>query len=450
MKIRASKITPAEIIKITEKEKVRFINLQFTDLTGIMKTVTIPVEQFADCIERGKWFDGSAIEGFARILESDMYLKPDLDTFMVLPEKETEATARVICWIYTPKGELFTGDPRAVLAKAQNDARELGYEYRVAPEVEFFIFKPGDTGKVMPAHYDRGGYFDMATEVTTLARIEMVKAVQALGIRIEASHHEVAMGQHEIDLGYDNALRIADRIITLKYTVKAIAQKHGLLATFMPKPIFGLEGSGMHTHQSLIRLTNGQNAFADPADEYGLSELGKHFMAGQINHARSISAIVAPLVNSYKRVVSGFEAPIYISWARTNRSAFIRVPEVDKGKVETTRIELRSPDPSCNPYLAFAVMLKCGINGIKKKLPLPPPVEENLFAFDAAELKRRHIGLLPATLEEALEALRQDEVVQEALGEYLYTRFIDAKTIELDEYRKQVSPWELERYLETI
>lgn len=451
MRIKSRQVSPTGILERVEKEKVEFVNLQFTDLAGVVKTVTIPIDQFADCIERGKWFDGSSVEGLARIVESDMYLTPDLDTFIVLPRDKGETTiARVICWVYTPRGELFAGDPRAALANVLHEAAELGYEYKLGPEIEFFLLKPDEAGRLVPSLSDRGGYFDFSTEMATDVRIEMVNAVQALGIKVETSHHEVAMGQHELDLQSADALKIADDTVTLKYTVKAVAQKHGLHITFMPKPIFGIEGSGMHIHQSLMRMEGGENAFADPVDEYGLSEIARHFVAGQLYHARGMSAIVAPLVNSYKRVVPGYEAPIYISWARINRSALIRVPQVNPRKLETTRIELRSPDPSCNPYLAFAVMLKCGIDGISKQMPLPPPVEENLYAFDATELKRRHIGMLPVTLEEALEELNRDEVVQEALGEQLYTRFVHAKTLELEEYHKQVSPWELERYLETF
>jgi len=268
-----------------------------------------------------------------------------------------------------------------------------------------------------------------------------------MGIQVEASHHEVASGQHEVDLKYDDALRTADNTVTFKYTLKAIAQPHGLYATFMPKPIYGLDGSGMHTHQSLAKMKDGQNAFADPLDEYGLSPVAKHFIAGQLYHARGMSAIICPLVNSYKRLVPGHEAPVYISWARINRSALIRVPQVSPSRPEATRIELRSPDPSCNPYLAFAVMLKCGLDGIKKKLPLPEPVEENLYAFDSTELRRRDIGLLPSTLAEALDELRRDEVVQEALGALLTARYLEAKTMEWQDYRKHVSTWELEHYL---
>ncbi|MBI3953391.1 MAG: glutamine synthetase, partial [Chloroflexi bacterium] len=281
-------------------------------------------------------------------------------------------------------------------------------------------------------------------------RKEMVATLGEMGVRVETSHHEVAMGQHEIDFQYDTALRTADHVVTLRYALKAVARKHNLHVTFMPKPLYGIAGSGMHTHQSLVRLSDGKNAFFDPRDEYGLSEVARYFIAGQLHHARGMSAVLCPLVNSYKRLVAGYEAPAYITWARINRSALVRVPQIAPSHPEATRLELRSPDPSCNPYLAFAVMLKCGLDGIKKRLPLPAPVEENLYTFDPAELRRRSIGLLPATLGQALEELSRDEVVQEALGEQLYASFLEAKGIEWEDYRRHVSQWELDHYLETF
>ncbi|MDA8216674.1 MAG: glutamine synthetase, partial [Dehalococcoidales bacterium] len=329
-----------------------------------------------------------------------------------------------------------------------DEATEMGYDFNTGPELEFFLFTPGDNGKMAPLPHDRASYFDLSTDLAAHVRKEMVIALNGLGIKVETAHHEVAMGQHEIDFQYDNALLSADNAVTLKFTLKAIAQQHGLHATFMPKPIFGINGSGMHVHQSFNHLDSGQNAFADPQDEYGLTEVAKHFIAGQLQHARGMSAVLAPLVNSYKRLVPGYEAPVYISWARVNRSALIRVPQVTKGKLQATRLELRCPDPSCNPYLAFAVMLKCGLDGIKRKLSLPAPVEENLYHFDAAELKRRNVQVLPGSLGEALDEMERDEVVQEALGEHVYSRFMAAKRQEWDEYRMFVSSWELDRYLE--
>ena len=438
-----------QVLRKVQEEDVRFINLQFTDVVGVVKSVTIPVSQFEDTIEHGKWFDGSSIEGFARIAESDMYLMPDLSTFAVIPwERGPDTTARVICWVHNPNGERFPGDPRAVLARVMEEAVKLGFIYNTGPELEFFLFKPDDGGRIAALPHDRGGYFDLSTDLASLVRKSMVNALADMGINVETSHHEVAAGQHEIDFQYDNALRTADNAVTFKYTLKAVAQQHGLHATFMPKPIFGINGSGMHVHQSLASVDTGENAFYDPNDEYGLSDVAKHFIAGQLYHARGMSAVLAPLVNSYKRLVPGYEAPVYISWARINRSALIRVPRISPGQPQATRIELRCPDPSCNPYLAFAVMLKAGLDGIKRKLPLPPPVEENLYHFDENELKRRSITTLPATLGHALDELSNNSIIQEALGEHAYERFLEAKTQEWDEYRMYVSQWELDRYLE--
>jgi len=452
----ATRIDPSSEVSLAEQvlarvqeEKVSFINLQFTDVVGVVKSVTIPVSQFEDAIEHGKWFDGSSIEGFARIAESDMYLLPDLSTFSVVPwEREQDTTARVICWVHNPSGERFAGDPRAVLAKVMEEAAELGFSYNTGPELEFFLFKPDGNGRIAALPHDRGGYFDLSTDLASQVRKAMVNALSEMGINVETSHHEVAAGQHEIDFQYDNALKTADNAVSFKYTLKAIAQQNGLHATFMPKPIFGINGSGMHVHQSLASIDTGENLFYDPNDEYGLSEVAKHFIAGQLHHARGMSAVLAPLVNSYKRLVPGYEAPVYISWARVNRSALIRVPRISVGQPQATRLELRCPDPACNPYLAFAVMLKAGLDGIKRRLPLAPPVEENLYRFDEAELKRRSIAMLPATLRDALDELSKDSVIQEALGEHVYEWFMEAKTQEWDEYRMFVSQWELDRYLE--
>jgi len=449
---RAAKTQPPETrtaLALLQRERIKFVNLQFIDVVGTLKSVTTPVEQFTDCLEHGKWFDGSAVEGFARIAESDMFLRPDLSTLTALPwERGEEAMARVICWVYTPQGERFPGDPRAVLARALVEAHDLGYEYNLGPEVEFFFFGTDEQGAPRTLPQDRGGYFDLSIDFASQVRKDMVTTLQEMGVRVETSHHEVAMGQHEIDFQYDTALRTADNVVTLKYVLKAVAHKHRLHVTFMPKPLYGVDGSGMHTHQSLVRLSDGKNAFFDPGDEYGLSEVARYFIAGQLHHARGMSALLCPLVNSYKRLVAGYEAPSYVTWARINRSALIRIPQIASSHPEATRVELRCPDPSCNPYLAFAVMLKCGLDGIKKRLALPPPVEENLYTFDAAELRRRSIGALPATLGQALDELRRDELIQETLGEQLYTSFLEAKTIEWEDYRRHVSQWELDHYLD--
>lgn len=443
------KVRKQQVVAHAERERVRFVDLQFTDLIGVVKNVSIPTHQFEDAIDHGKWFDGSSIEGFARIAESDMYLDPDLSTFAIIPwERGEDTTARVICDVYTPEGEPFPGDPRFVLKRALRAAEELSYVFNTGPELEFFLLRTGREGEVIPHPHDEGGYFDLSTDLAAHVRKEIVNALEALGITVETSHHEVASGQHEIDFQYKDALKTADNTVTFRYTVKAIARKFGLHATFMPKPFFGINGSGMHTHMSLADISSGHNLFGDPADDYGLSEAAKHFIAGHLRHARGMCAVLAPLVNSYKRLVPGYEAPAYVSWARVNREALVRVPKISRAKPGSARIELRCPDPSCNPYLAFAVMLRCGLDGVRNRLPVPAPVEENLYEFDAARLARLSVDVLPATLKEALDELERDEVVRDALGPHVYEWFVEAKRLEWDEYRKYVSPWELERYLE--
>ncbi len=431
---------------LIERENIRFINLQFTDIIGMVKSVTIPVSQFEECVEHGKWFDGSSIEGFARIAESDMQLFPDLETFRVIPwERGNNAGARIICHVTEPGGNTFPGDPRAALTSVVEEARQLGYEYMTGPELEFFLFKLGELDNIEVLPHDKGGYFDLSTDEAYNVRKDMVDALEDFGIEVETSHHEVAMGQHEIDFKYSTAVDSADASVTLRYTLKAVAERHGLHCTFMPKPIFGINGSGMHVHQSLFQ--GSENAFVDQSDSYGLSKLAKHFIAGQLKHAPAMIAILAPTVNSYKRLVPGYEAPVYLSWARVNRSALIRVPRVASGQIKATRIELRCPDPSANPYLAFAVMLKAGLDGIKNELEAPESVEENLYLFDEMMLAKHGVRTLPGSLGEAITELKRDELVQEALGEHIYERFVEAKQMEWDEYRKYVSKWEIERYL---
>ncbi|MGH2470045.1 MAG: type I glutamate--ammonia ligase, partial [Chloroflexota bacterium] len=381
------------VLDRVQKEKVRFVNLQFTDVLGVVKSVTIPAAQLEDCVQHGKWFDGSSIEGFARIAESDMYLMPDVSTFQVIPwERGENTTARVICDVYTPDGQVFEGDPRRVLARNLAAAAQRGWGLHTGPELEFFLLQRDEKGVELPLPHDRGGYFDLSTDLAMDVRKEMVNALQEIGIKVETSHHEVAIGQHEIDFQYDDALKTADNAVTFKYTLKAIALRHDLHATFMPKPIFGINGSGMHTHMSLYDVKTGANAFWDASSEYGLSNLARQFIAGLLAHARGMCAIVAPLVNSYKRLVPGYEAPVYISWARVNRSALIRVPQTSPGQPRSTRIELRCPDASCNPYLAFAVMLAAGLDGITRELQPPPPVEENLYHFDEFQRAQRNVG----------------------------------------------------------
>ncbi len=431
-------------------EGVRFVNLQFTDIMGLVKAVSIPSHKFEDAINHGLWFDGSSVEGFARIHESDMYLQPDLSTFMVIPwDRGTNPTAKVFCDVYTPDGEPFDGDPRGLLKRQLARAAELGFVFQTGPELEFFLLRTSGPGKVEPLPHDQAGYFDVTTDLAADVRKEMVNALEDQGIIVEASHHEAAQGQHEIDFKYGPALETADNAVTFRVTLKAIAQRHGLYVTFMPKPFFGVNGSGMHCHQSLSDAQTGENLFHDSEDEYGLSDLAKHFIAGQLAHARGMSAILAPLVNSYKRLVPGYEAPVHLSWARINRSALIRVPQTTRGRAEATRIELRCPDPSCNPYLAFAVMLAAGLDGIRRKLMPPRPVEENLYHFDDQMMAKYAVGTLPGTLKEALDELAADTVIREALGEHIYEWFHAAKSSEWDEYRTRVSPWELERYLST-
>jgi glutamine synthetase len=433
-----------------EEDRIRFVNLQFADIMGLVKTVTIPFHKFEDAVHHGLWFDGSSVEGFARIHESDMYLRPDLRTFCLVPWDQGEnTTARVICDVFTPDGEAFAGDPRGVLRQQIQRAETLGYRFQTGPELEFFLLRTDGPLNVEALPHDRAGYFDLTTDLAADVRKEMVDALEAMGITVEASHHEVAIGQHEIDFKYDDALRTADNAITFRTALKAVAQRHGLYATFMPKPFYGINGSGMHTHQSLASASTGENLFYDGSDEYGLSDLAKRFIAGQLHHARGMAAVLAPLVNSYKRLVPGFEAPVYISWARVNRSALIRIPQTSRGRPEATRMELRCPDPSCNPYLAFAVMLAAGLDGIENDLPLSRPVEENLYHFDDSMMAKYAVGTLPGTLREALDELEKDQVVQDALGVHVYEWFLEAKQAEWDEYRKQVSAWELERYLES-
>ncbi|MAG34671.1 MAG: type I glutamate--ammonia ligase [Dehalococcoidia bacterium] len=437
------------VLEQCEREQLRFISLQFTDIVGIVKSVTIPVHRLADSFDHGTWFDGSSIEGFARIAESDMYLDPDPATFALMPwEGGSEKTARLICDVYTPEGNPFPGDPRYVLRRALDEAAEMGYVFNTGPELEFFLLQLDDAGNVLTTPHDEGGYFDLSTDLAAQVRRDMVVALEAMGMSVEASHHEVATGQHEIDFQYDNALRTADNAVTFRYTLKAIARKAGLYAAFMPKPRYGINGSGMHTHQSLADIHSGDNLFFDPSGPYGLSELARHFIAGVLTHARGICAVLAPLVNSYKRLVPGYEAPVYVSWAHTNRSALIRVPKVIPNRPQSSRIELRCPDPSCNPYLAFAVMLHAGLDGIRRELEPPPPLEENLYEFDQTRLQREQVAQLPGSLGDALDAFGASSLVQEALGVHIFERFMQAKRQEHSEYRQQVTQWELDRYLE--
>jgi glutamine synthetase len=450
------------VFEQAEAANVRFVSLQFTDIMGVVKNVHIPFHKFGDAVDHGLWFDGSSIEGFARIHESDMFLDPDLETFGIIPWERSDesSTAKVICDVYTPDGEPFAGDPRGVLRRQLARAQELGFRYMTGPELEFFMLRrtPANglaqdnetaTPNVEPLPHDQAGYFDLTTDEAANVRKEMVEALEELGIVVEASHHEVAIGQHEIDFKYDDAMRTADNAVTFRTTLKAIAQQHGLYATFMPKPFHGINGNGMHTHQSLWSCDGKTNLFYDASDEYQLSVTARSFMAGLLAHAPGMIAILAPLVNSYKRLVPGFEAPVYISWARINRSALIRIPQASRGRPEATRLELRCPDPSCNPYLAFSAMLAAGLDGIQRQLELARPVEENLYHFDDTMIRKQGVQTLPGSLEEALNQFAADEVIQAALGAHVCEWFQEAKRAEWNDYRIRVTPWELERYLMT-
>lgn len=439
-----------EALERAKSDSVKFINLQFTDILGAIKSVAIPVERLADVLEKGIWFDGSSILGFVRICESDMILKPDPATYMITPWTPSERrSARFLCDVHTPEGKPFEGDPRSILKAALAQVKKMGYVYNCGPEVEFYLFKKEDN-KITTSPHDIGGYFDYSPrDMASNVRKDIIIALEAMGMEAEMSHHEVGPGQHEIDVRYNNALTAADNTITLKYTIKAIAQKHDLYASFMPKPLYGQAGSGMHVHQSLFDK-KGKNAFYDAKDKYKFSKLAYSFLAGQLRHAKALSAIVAPTVNSYKRLVSGYEAPVYICWAQINRSALIRIPRYSPGREQSTRMELRCPDPSCNPYLAFTAMLAAGLDGAEKGLTPPKPVEEDVYKLKPRELEEMKVDMLPFSIKRAVEELKQDKVIQEALGKHTYEKFIEAKLAEFDDYRMQITPWEIEKYLEAL
>ncbi len=440
-----------DLLERVKEDHVKFISLQFTDVTGAVKSVDIPVHSLTNALENGVWFDGSSVEGFARIQESDMRLVPDPETYAVLPWSPPELRrARVFCDIYQPNGEPFAGDPRGVLKETLNRLRkERGWIFNVGPEPEFFLFRRNGPDHIHPVPHDVGGYFDFsANDEAVRVRTELMEALDGMGLEVEMGHHEVALGQHEIDFQFADALRTADNILTLKYTVKAIAAQHGLIASFMPKPIFGINGSGMHCHQSLFDL-QGNSLFYDEQDEYHLSKIAYGFIAGQLHHARALSAIVAPTVNSYKRLVPGYEAPVYVGWAQINRSALIRIPQYTPGRKQSIRAELRCPDPSANPYLAFVAMLAAALDGIDHNLPLPKPLNNvNIYQLTPEDRKKMKIEELPGSLSEALRVLDADEVIKQALGPTIYEAFTRAKWAEVEEYRMKVTDWELERYLE--
>ncbi|HYA90669.1 MAG TPA: glutamine synthetase family protein [Thermodesulfobacteriota bacterium] len=432
------------VLKLAKENDVKFIRLWFTDVLGVLKGFAITIDELEGALEEGMGFDGSSIQGYARIDESDMIAKPDPKTFRILPWRPKEnAVGRMFADIYEPDGTPYKGDPRWVLKRNLKKAEDLGYTFYVGPELEYFYFKSSE-GK--PFTLDEGGYFDLTPlDVATELRRETILTLEAMGVHVEYSHHEVAPSQHEIDLRYTDALSMADNAMTYRLVVKQIAMKHGVYATFMPKPIFGQNGSGMHTHQSLFK--GNKNAFFDPKDEFHLSKMAKSYIAGILKHSKEITSITSQWVNSYKRLVPGYEAPVYISWARRNRSTLVRVPMYKPGKEKATRIEFRSPDPACNPYLAFAVMLAAGLKGIEKGYELSPPVEEDIFEMSEASRKKHGIDSLPGSLAEAIQLTEKSELVKETLGDHIFQKFIENKKIEWDQYRTHVSQFELEKYL---
>ena len=435
------------MLKLVREHDVRSVDLQFIDVTGIVKTVTIDADHLPAAFEHGVWFDGSAVEGFARVAEADMYLMPDPTTFAVIPwetpNREVGRTARLFCDVYTPNGQPFAGDPRGALRQAMELAGSMGMRYVVSPEIEFYLFQePVDSATFQLD--DQAGYFDASGGVARTIRKRVNDALRAMGIIVETSHHEVGGGQHELDLKPLDALKMADAIVTARMAVRTIARQEGRFATFMPKPISDAPGSGMHIHQWLRDAETNANRFADPADSYGLSDEAKAFLAGQLTHARAICAVLAPLVNSYKRLMAGLEAPIYVTWAQLNRGALLRVPRLASQSQSGISLEMRCPDPSCNPYLAFTVLLHAGLRGIKDGLALPPAAEEELYEVSN---RRRHLTTLPVSLHEALDEFEASDLVREALGLHLFERFLEAKRLEWNDYLLVVSPWEIDRYL---
>lgn len=440
-----SKNTKQDVLRLAKESDVKFIRLQFTDLFGTLKNVAITVEQLETALDNEQRFDGSSIEGFVRIEESDMVLYPDLDTFVIFPWRPGSGkVARLICDIYKPDGTPLENDPRHVLKTVLKEAEDLGYDFFVGPELEFFLFHTDDHGRPTTITHDNAGYFDLSpVDLGEDVRRDICLTLEEMGFHIEASHHEVARGQHEIDFRYGQALKVADDIMTFKLVVKTIAQRHGLYATFMPKPIFGINGSGMHMNQSLFK--DGENAFCEPSDQLGLSQTAYSYIAGLLKHARGFAAITNPLVNSYKRLVPGYEAPVYVAWAAKNRSPLIRIPDA-RGK--GTRVELRCPDPSTNPYLAIAAVLAAGLDGIKNGMTPPPAMECNIYAMSDQQRRAHGIGSLPGSLDEALECLLADEVICKALGDSVLDSYLTAKRREAKAYAMHVSDWEIARYLE--
>lgn len=441
------KYTREDIIRMVEEEDVEFIRLQFTDMFGTLKNVAITSSQLEKALNNDCMFDGSSIEGFVRIEESDMYLYPELDTFTIFPWRPQQGkVARIICDIYDVERKPFEGDPRYILKKVLKEAEEMGYHFEVGPECEFFLFHQDDEGRPTTISHERAGYFDLGpVDLGENARRDMVLTLEDMGFQVEASHHEAAPAQHEIDIHYDEALKMADNIITFKLTVKTIAKRHGLFASFMPKPKYGVNGSGMHINMSLFK--DGKNIFADENDELGLSREAYYFIGGIIKHMRGMSMITNPLVNSYKRFVPGYEAPIHIAWSTSNRSPLIRIPAT---RGDGTRVELRCPDPSANPYLTLAVCLAAGLDGIRNQIMPPESVPDNLFEMQTEEKEKLGVQSLPMDLEEALEEFEKDEYIKGVLGKHITEKYVEAKRAEWTEYRAQVTDWEINNYLYKI
>lgn len=438
------KYTREDIMRICAEEKIRFIRLQFTDITGSLKNIAITTSQLEKALDNKCMFDGSSIEGFVRIEESDMYLVPDLDSFVIFPWMDAPGrTARLICDVYRPDGKPFAGDPRSVLRAVLDRAASMGYTFNVGPECEFFLFKTDENGQPTTDTNDKGGYFELGPiDLGEYARRDICLVLEDMGFEIEASHHEVANGQHEIDFKYDHALRAADDIMTFKLVVKSVAMQHKLHATFMPKPLYGEAGSGMHINMSLQK--DGKNIFDDPNGENGLSKEAYGFIAGLMEHIAGMTAVTNPLVNSYKRLVPGFEAPVYIAWSASNRSPLIRIP-ASRGM--GTRIELRNPDPAANPYLVLALCLAAGLDGIERGLTPPPAIDGNIFLMSKKELEEKNVRSLPDSLKHAIRDMTQDQLVRDTLGEHVYNKYVEHKLHEWYEYTTRVTPWELDRYL---
>ena len=437
-------MTKNEVVKLAHDKDVRFIKLWFTDVLGFAKSFSITIDELEGALTEGMGFDGSSIQGFARINESDMIAKPDPSTFVILPyrPKDSAVVARIFCDIYEPDGNPYKGDPRYVLKRNLKIAKDMGFTFNIGPELEYFYFKSDQDTEIL----DKGGYFDLTTldEATDLRR-DTILTLEEMGIKVEYSHHEVAPSQHEIDLRYTEALRMADNTITYRIVVKEVARKYGVYATFMPKPIFGVNGSGMHVHQSLFK--GNKNAFFDAKDKHYLSNIGKWYIAGLLRHAKEITLITSQWVNSYKRLVPGYEAPVYISWAKQNRSTLVRVPLYKPGKEKATRAEYRSPDPACNPYLAFACMLRAGLEGIRNKYLLPDPIEEDVYEMSDQRRKELKIESLPGSLYEAIEQAEKSKLIKDTLGDHVFEKLIENKKIEWDRFRTHVSKYETDTYL---